>query len=284
MTISSINKKYLLIGVVIAGLLLLFLAPEIIIQFIPLLTLGGAALLFHLNKTQPWILNKVRKQHPHIRSNQTIVGARGSSGMLLDEDASSFVLFEAKCSGEYNYRDVICSEVIEDGSSVSSTVRSSQAIGAVVGGLAFGGIGAVVGALTGKTRSRNEVSRVSVAITVSDTQHPLYSVILLDEAKPVLRTSSKAQEAIAVANRLHSLLGVLIRKADNEDEKAKARQITTPAQQTPAILPKFDRASFTEEFMKLAKLKEQGHLSEHEFSELKAALILQKKENSASAG
>ena len=37
--------------------------------------------------------------------------------------------------------------------------------------------------------------------------------------------------------------------------------------------------TFSDEFMKLARLKEQGALSEQEFSEMKAALIAQAKRN-----
>lgn len=282
----SIDNKYLLIGAVLAGVFFLnYFAPDILLPLIHWIIVGGIVTSIYLYKKQPGIINKVRKQHPHIKANQTIIGARGSSGMLLDEAAGSFVLFEAKCSAEFTYRDIIRSEVIEDGGSISSTVRSSQAIGAAVGALAFGGVGAVVGALTGKNRSRNEVSRICVAITVNNTKQPLYTVVFLDEAKPILRTSSKPQEAIAKANKLHSLLGVLIRRADNEDEKEKARQITTlAAQHAPTEPPKFDRVSFAEEFMKLVTLKEKGHISEQEFVELKAALIFQTKGNSSPAG
>ena len=51
------------------------------------------------------------------------------------------------------------------------------------------------------------------------------------------------------------------------------------AQLTPSAFSRVDRTAFADEFMKLAKLKEQGVLSEQEFSEIKAALIGQAKKH-----
>jgi hypothetical protein len=154
---------------------------------------------------------------------------------------------------------------VEDGNSVTSTVRSSQLLGAAVGGALFGGLGAVAGAVTGKTRTKNEISTVLLVVTVNDLQRPVYTVEFLNEKKAIPKASSKAQKAIEDARTAQALVAVLIKQADEEDRKSAPPQTVQSTAKAPAF-------ALSDEIGKLAALKEQGHLSESEFSEMKKAL------------
>ncbi len=74
------------------------------------------------------------------------------------------------CSKEskavYNYSDLLDFELIEDG----GTVTSGSLGRAIAGGLAFGGLGAVVGGMTGK--QKQTCSKLQIKITVKDIKHP----------------------------------------------------------------------------------------------------------------
>ena len=111
-----------------------------------------------------------------------------------------------------------------------------------------------------------------------DRISPLWVLPLLNEKKPVLRSSKQAQAALTAANHAHALLSVLIRQADDL-EKRQAGERMRDVTATPPSPSKsnYERTSFAEEFMKLAKLKEQGVLTESEFSEMKTNLIAQAK-------
>jgi outer membrane lipoprotein SlyB len=56
---------------------------------------------------------------------------------------------------------------------ITSTDRGSQLVGAAIGGIAFGGLGALAGALSGKTNSRNLVNGLALRIITDDGTYPV---------------------------------------------------------------------------------------------------------------
>jgi len=180
------------------------------------------------------------------------------------------VLYGSEGSGIFSYQKLIRSEIIEDGSSITSTVRSSQILGAAVGGALFGGMGFVAGAVTGKTRTRNEISTVLLVVTVNDPQRPVYTVEFLNEQKAISKVSSKAKKAIQNARTAQALVAVLIKQADDEDRNSTP--IPSSQSSSYAVSAPAPRLSLSEELAQLVALKEQGHLSESEFSDMKKAL------------
>lgn len=65
--------------------------------------------------------------------------------------------------------DILDVQVVEDGTTVSVTKRKGVIGRAIVGGVAFGGVGAIVGGLSAgsETTSRNMVSKIDVIATMS---------------------------------------------------------------------------------------------------------------------
>lgn len=65
--------------------------------------------------------------------------------------------------------DILDVQVVEDGTTVSVTKRKGIIGRAIVGGVAFGGVGAIVGGLSAgsETTSRNIVSKIDVIATMS---------------------------------------------------------------------------------------------------------------------
>jgi hypothetical protein len=196
--------------------------------------------------------------------------------MLIDQKHWFVVPYSngGRTLGVYRANAIIRSEVTEDGGSVTTTSRTSQAVGALVGNAIFGPAGFIVGGLSGKTRSKSAVSKVGFALTVNDPNRPLWTIELLDLSKPAERSSGPAAGALKLANEVHALMSVFIRKAD------ETQQANAGAVQTPTALPRQttapshpERLAFSEEFTKLAKLKQAGMLSDLEFTEMKAALI-----------
>lgn len=229
-----------------------------------------------------FLLEEVRAACPGFNGGKEISNASGRWSIMIDEKALLVVLaFVSHTRREwraYKFSDLIRSEVTEDGNLITSTVRTSQIVGAVVGNVLVGGVGLLVGGLTGKKRSQNEISKVTLGITVNDTERPLWVLPLLNEKKPVLRSGKQAQAALTAANQTHALLSVLIRQADDIEKKRTGESMRTVVA-TPQSQPKisYQRTSFAEEFMKLAKLKDNGVLTESEFAEMKANLIAQSK-------
>jgi len=88
--------------------------------------------------------------------------------IMVDENAKKLCIAEVSetngSSEVYDYKDILESEIIEDGQTVTKTSRSGQIGGAIVGSLVAGGVGAIIGGLSAKQTSNNEVNRVDLKI------------------------------------------------------------------------------------------------------------------------
>lgn len=156
----------------------------------------------------------------------------------------------------FDYKELLSVEVHEDGGVVTRTSRTSQLGTALLGGIAFGGIGALVGGLTGKTVSSEKVKKLELRIIVNDANRPLHDVCFqnVKGKKGGLINSQAAQ----LAREWHGILEVLIRQADADSPHSTSQQAIN---------------SVAEEIQKLAALYESGFLTEEEFKSQKEKVL-----------
>ena len=99
------------------------------------------------------------------------------------------------------FRNVLAAEVRQNGTTVTETRTKlgSQLAGAAVGGLVLGGVGAVIGGLSGSkiSTSRQQVS-YELYIQMNDLEKPLFSMGMLKEH----------------VFTWHALIGALIKQSD----------------------------------------------------------------------
>lgn len=162
------------------------------------------------------------------------------------------------------YRDVLTSEIFVDGETITKTARGSQLGGALIGGLALGGVGAIIGGLSGKTKSSEKVKRVDLRITVNDTKSPLHDLNFMDiEGK---KDGIVYKSAMEQARHWHGLIAVLIKTADNEDERQERIEPSSNVESST-------QTSLADELSKLSDLRDKGVLSDEEFSTQKQRLL-----------
>lgn len=223
------------------------------------------------------MLGAARANTPGFLPSLTIGPADASSGAMLDGERNRVFLYAdgGRHSGMFSPRQILKTEIVEDGSTVASTVRTSQAASALVGGLLLGGVGGLIGGLTGKKRSTGEVSEILLHVGVADSNYPLYVVPVFSSRKPVPKSTQAVKQALLTIQQAQALLAAMIRAADEADRVEERAQ--TPPPQDEARSLSATRANFSDEFIKLAKLRADGVLSESEFGEMKAALIARAK-------
>src|SRR5690625_2667949 len=205
---------------------------------------------------------------PDFSPTQKIMGNNGDTGLAIDEERKKVVLIKNGPTGvalkPITYRDVLSSEIFVDGEIVTKTARGSQLGGVLIGGLALGGVGAIIGGLSGKARSSEEVRRVDLRITVNDTKSPLHDINLMDiEGK---KEGIIYKSAMDQARHWHGLIAVLIKMADNEDARKEGAE--SPSQENGGIT-----SSLADELSKLSDLRDKGVLSDEEFSIQKQRLL-----------
>lgn len=203
-------------------------------------------------------LDRLLSRITGFNPSQKLLGADGSSGIALNDEGTQVCLLSQSDSPRvFSHKDILSVEVFEDGETLTRTVRSSQAAGAIIGGLALGGVGAIIGGLSGSSRSSQKVKRVELRVVVNDLKHPTHTVCLLDVE--VKKSADLYKLAVRAGQHWHALLDVLIKRADAED-KIKGNDALS-------------RASVADELRKLADLWKEGALNDAQYEEQKLRLL-----------
>ena len=157
---------------------------------------------------------------PNFSLTQKIMGNNGNTGLAIDEERKKICLINSEPTDvtlrTITYRDVLASEIFADGETVQKTARASQIGGVLIGGLALGGVGAIIGGLSGTSRASKKVKTVDLRITINDTKRPLHDINFMD-----LETDKNGivyKLAMDNARHWHGLIAILIKIADNDDE------------------------------------------------------------------
>jgi len=158
------------------------------------------------------------------------------------------------------YEDVIKVEIIEDGNTISSRSTSRTIGGTIVGGAILGGAGAIVGGLSGNTKSSKKVSSIKIKVLLRSAVDNSYTFELLKSTELNLSKTLEKQSYDSImktANEIKNILEVIIDKVDSVSKSQSHNNIQ----------------SIADELEKLVMLKERGVLSEKEFIEEKRKLL-----------
>ena len=237
---------------------LLFIATTTFIAFVIFAVLQGDDISKKRKAMETYLL-----EIPDFSATQKVLGTDGTNGLAIDEQRKKICLIDHQQQNiscrVVEYESLLSSELFEDDSTVTKTVRSSQIGGALIGGVALGGVGAIIGGLSGQTNTSEKVKRIDLRLTVNDTRNPLHDVNFLNfEMK---KDSPNYQNAMKTARHWHSLIEVLIKRSDMEDRE------------NPASISQTQPISIADELKKLADLRDSGILNVEEFQQQKAKLL-----------
>jgi hypothetical protein len=199
-------------------------------------------------------------------STQQIIGCGVVSGLAIDETRKKICLItynDGVLNRIFSYKDILSVELFEDGSSITKTVRSSQIGGAVVGSLVLGGVGAIIGGLSGKSSTSEVIKRIDLRLVINDTNVPLHDINFMNT--PCKKSNSIYKDAIKQARHWHGIIEVLIKRADSEERNQQAS--------TQQISLESSSFSVADEIRKLADLHNSGVLSSDEFQKQKNKLL-----------
>lgn len=155
------------------------------------------------------------------------------------------------------FSDIISVEIIENGTTTFSKSTTRTIGGALVGNALMGGAGAVVGGLSGNTKKTDKVDSISVKILVRDVDNPTI-MINLHKGSDIDTNKDDYKNLKEFANEIKDVISVII---DAEDKAANTKM------EQPS------NTNITDELMKIAKLKEDGLLTDEEFAKMKSKLL-----------
>ncbi len=155
----------------------------------------------------------------------------------------------------FKYEDIIDFELIQDGSSI---VNKGGLGRAAIGGLLFGGSGAVVGSLTGSRKQTQTCTELRIKITINNTANP---IIFIDFIKGVSykKDSILYRQLAENAETVMSMLQVIT--SANASASTSKQQANTSTSST------------ADEIRKYKELLDDGIITKEEFDQKKQQLL-----------
>ncbi|WNJ99974.1 SHOCT domain-containing protein [Thalassospiraceae bacterium LMO-JJ14] len=199
-----------------------------------------------------------------FQSDVHYVSPYNQKGLAIDKTNNQILFSDHGHQSVFPFRSLIATEVLEDGVSISSTNRGSQIVGAAVGGVLLGGVGAVIGGLSGSSTTSNRAKKITLRIVTDDFQKPNFDIVMLDfsdSTKGVEKESIIYKQAIEEAAAWHSRLSTILKRLSENDESQMPK------------LQNVSGKSIADEIEKLATLLEKGLITEEEFKAQKANLL-----------
>ncbi len=155
----------------------------------------------------------------------------------------------------FDYEDIVNFELIEDGETIFSGGLGRAAAGALI----FGGVGAIVGGVTGGKKSKSLCTSLMIKISINNIQNPVEYINFINT--PTKKKSSSYQSAFKLAQECLSILEIICQDVENNSLPIKANSDTGS---------KFSEA---DEILKFKNLLDAGIITEDEFEQKKKQLL-----------
>lgn len=147
-------------------------------------------------------------------------------------------------------------ELRADEISITKAARGSQLVGVAVGGALLGGVGAVIGGLSGKQISTSDVKSLSIHLKFDDFDRPSCSILVWSKGIGATQPPVPMEHNRRVAQELIDKLDVLI----NDGTKSQ-------------VEPRLEELSAAKEIERLHQLFKDGAIDELEYKTLKAKVL-----------
>lgn len=169
-----------------------------------------------IDKEKSHVLSKINK----LNYDKAFMHNGQATAMVLDKD-KNIHLFDYTAHDKINYRDILQVEVMEDKETIIQTSRKSQIAGSALGGLALGGVGAIIGGLSGNKKTTEKFRDLGIRIIVNNATSPIHEFDFYNFKNPIKKDSEEFQLAYSQVYEWYKTIEVLISQADKEDEYAE---------------------------------------------------------------
>ena len=198
------------------------------------------------------------KENLIIEKNKFVPTTKIGSYFALNDETKQWavrkgILSTFKYADVYDYKDILDFELLEDGTSIikGGLARS------VVGGAIFGGVGAVVGGVTGNRKVHQKCNSLKIKITLNRTDMPIIYINLI--SKPIEKYYEAYKDAYNNAQKILSLLQIICNQVMEDNSSVE----------------KTNYFSVADEIRKFKQLFDDGIISEEEFNTKKKQLLEQ---------
>lgn len=209
------------------------------------------------NKQKNNLVDKT-KENVVNKKNKFVPTTKVGSYFALNDETNQWAVHKGilptfKYADVYDYKDIVDFELIEDGTSI---IKGGLAR-AVVGGTMFGGVGAIVGGVTGNRKVHQKCNSLKIKISLNKLDAPAIYINLI--SKPIEKDYATYKDAYNNAQKILSLLQI----------------ICNQVMENHSSVEKTNYFSAADEIRKFKQLFDDGIISEEEFNMKKQKLLEQ---------
>lgn len=146
-----------------------------------------------------------------ISEEQSAVAIINIAGNIEVEKACDDAIIQ-----RINFDDIVEVKVNSDSSTITSTSRGSQLGGAIVGGVLAGGAGAIIGGLSGKTKSSESMKKLVLEIVVNSISNPVIEIPFYDSTVELKARTPQYEEVTQAINLWYRKFTVILHQQDQK--------------------------------------------------------------------
>lgn len=198
-------------------------------------------------------INDAKLKDDHKKSNIISTDFKATQKidnyLAFDEDRKKWATYNEHglFKEVYNYEEIVDFELLEDGSSVASGGLGR----ALVGGILFGGTGAIVGGVTGKKKSKNICETLKLKVTINNIKNPVVYVNFIESTTK--KDGNLYKNKLDIAQQCLSTLQLICDRQDGKNNDSDS--------------------SVSDEIMKYKELLDTGAITEDEYNHKKKQLL-----------
>lgn len=184
---------------------------------------------------------------------QFVITKQIGNFVAFDEEKEQWALlssFLGKVKEVYNYSDIVNFELLEDGNSVASGGLGR----ALVGGILFGGAGAIVGGVTGRKKTKGVCSSLRLKVTIDNMANP---VVYINFIETKMKKDGFSYKTIA----------------ESAQECLSSFQLICDRQKKGKSIEQHKSNSSADEILKYKNLLDAGAITEDEYNSKKKELL-----------
>lgn len=251
----------------------------VIVTFIIVLFLGLLAGNEETQKTNERIKFNSKKMNDNLPSgfykSKLLIGYKGFYIFAVDNINKKIAVLVNGNSKVIDFKDILSVEIIENGSVIDKKSATRTIGGAVVGGILAGGVGSIIGGLSGANHQKKLVSKLSVKILIKDIHSQSITIDCFDSMTMPIEKKQKADisksffkdiylKGVEDATQIKDTLSIIIDEVDSQNITPDNKNFTSE---------KNIAVSTSDELFKLLELKEKGVLTEDEFTIQKQKIL-----------
>lgn len=214
-----------------------------------------------MNSLTSGSLDTVRRQIERKKTNESRIANFNTTKkigqyLFIDREKEQWLIptgilrTKVNKSWVYSFSDIQEFELLENGNSITS-----GGVGrALAGGILFGGVGAVVGGVTGKKKNITTVTSMQIKITTSNIDNPVEYIDFISGGASYKTNSVAYRGFVKSAQEIPSTLSVIVNgKSENQQASSNIDNIS--------------------ELREYKKLLDEGIITKEEFDKKKQSIL-----------